>query len=210
MTFKELKYHWFSDLYRYEESMKVSMAKVFYRQFFFAGYHFMFWLRLCSYLKQKGKLCRPLYFLALVILQRYKYKYGIGISPSTKIGKGFYIGHFGGIVVNSNATIGENCVIMQGVTIGASNRGATKGVPTIGNNVYIGAGAKIIGNVRVGNYAAIGANAVVTKDVPDHAVVGGIPAKIISLEGSEGYISFPYPSEVLMKQAGLLPKTKEQ
>lgn len=204
MKYKDLKLQWFSDLYRYEESMHVSLIKVFYRQFFFPGFHYMFWVRLCAYLKQKGKLFRPLYFFSLLILQHYKFRYGISISPNTKIGKGFYIGHFGGIVVNSNAIIGENCVIMQGVTIGASNRGSTKGVPTIGNHVYMGAGAKIIGNVRIGNYSAIGANAVVTKDVPDYAVVGGIPAKVISLEGSTGYIGFPYPSDQLKKQVGLL------
>ncbi|WP_419872953.1 serine O-acetyltransferase [Candidatus Pristimantibacillus sp. PTI5] len=204
MNFKELKLHWLSDLFRYEESMSVNMKKVFYRQFMFAGYHYMFWLRLCQYLKPKSKIFFPMYAISMAMLQRYKYKYGISISPSTKIGKGFYIGHYGGIVVSSLATIGENCNIMQGVTIGASSRGKNIGVPTIGDFVYIGAGAMIIGNVKIGNHAAIGANSVVTKDVPDHGVVVGMPAKVISLEGSIGYIGNPFPPVTLRKQVGLI------
>lgn len=139
----------------------------------------------------------------MLMLQRYKYKYGISISPKTKIGGGFYIGHYGGIVINSQAEIGENCNIMQGVTIGASNRGKYKGVPTIGNHVYIGAGAKIIGAVNIGNYAAIGANSVVTHHIPDYGVAVGMPAKVINYSGSEGYIGNPFPPETLSKQAGL-------
>ncbi len=198
MSFRELKLYWYSDLYRYEESMEVNMKKVFYRQFMFAGFHYMFWFRLCRYLSMKNKLWFPLYGLSMIMLQRYKYKYGIYISTKTDIGKGFYIGHYGGIVVNSMAKIGNNCVIMQGVTIGMSNRGKYKGVPTIGNNVYMGAGAKIIGAVTIGNNAAIGANAVVTKDVPDNGVAVGMPAKVVSMEGSKGYIGFPFPLNELV------------
>lgn len=204
MKFKELKLHWLSDLFRYEETMSVNMKKVFYRQFMFAGYHYMFWLRTCQYLKSKNKVFFPLYAFSMVMLQRYKYKYGISISPNTTIGKGFYIGHYGGIVISSLAVIGENCNIMQGVTIGASSRGKNKGFPVIGDYVYMGAGSKIIGNVKVGSHAAIGANAVVTKDIPDYGVVVGIPAKIISLEGSDGYIGNPFPPETLKKQVGIV------
>src|SRR5690606_6957595 len=119
----------------------------------------MSWLRLCQYLLSKGKIMLSFYVLAAYRLQRLKYKYGISISPPTNIGKGFYIGHFGDIVINRNVVIGDNCSISQGVTLGANNRGAKKGVPTVGNNVYIGAGAKIIGNVTIGDYACIGASA---------------------------------------------------
>lgn len=79
--------------------------------------------------------------------------------------------------------------LSQQVTIGVVNRGKMKGYPTIGDNVYIGPGAKVIGNVHVGNNVAIGANCVVTKDVPDNAVVVGIPGQVISYEGSTGYIN---------------------
>jgi serine O-acetyltransferase len=107
----------------------------------------------------------------------------------TNIGYGFYIGHFGGIVVNGQSRIGNNVNISHGVTLGQANRGRNIGYPTVGDYVYIGPGAKIIGNVNIGNHAAIGANSVVTKDVPNNAVVAGVPATIISDQGSSGYVN---------------------
>lgn len=188
MNSKELKKYWYSDLFRYEENQIVNVRKLILRQYISPGYRYTFWLRLCKYFSHKGKLYSPFYLIAMIILQRYKYKYGIDISPKTKIGKGFYIGHFGGIVINSQAEIGINCNLSQGVTIGMSNRGKRKGVAIIGDNVYIGPGAKVVGAVRIGDNVAIGANCVVTKDVPDNAVVVGIPGKVISMDSSEGYI----------------------
>ncbi len=114
---------------------------------------------------------------------------GIDIPFSTEIGSGFYIGHFGGIIVNDKSVIGKNCNISQGVTLGQANRGKNKGYPTLGDNVYLGPGAKIVGAVKIGNNVAIGANCVVTKDVPDNSVVVGIPGKIISKEGAVGYVN---------------------
>ena len=73
--------------------------------------------------------------------------------------------------------------------MGQANRGKHKGCPVIGNEVYIGPGAKIVGNVTIGNNVAIGANAVVTSDIPNNACVGGVPAKIISMNGAEGYVN---------------------
>jgi len=87
------------------------------------------------------------------------------------IGEGFYIGHFGGIIISPLARIGINCNISQGVTIGISGNGDKRGVPTIGDNVYIGAGAIIIGKITIGNNVRIGANAVVHKDIPDNSTV---------------------------------------
>ncbi|TXK82511.1 serine O-acetyltransferase [Paenibacillus sp. N3.4] len=188
MSLKELKKYWYSDLFRYEETQHVNLKKLILRQYLSPGFRYSFWLRLCKYLSGKNKLWSPLYFLAMLILQRYKYKFGIDISPKTVIGSGFYIGHFGGIVVNSMAVIGKNCNLSQGVTIGMANRGKNKGVAVIGDNVYIGPGAKIVGAVKIGDNAAIGANCVVTKDVPEHAVVVGVPGKVISMSGSKGYI----------------------
>lgn len=203
MKFKTLILNWYSDLHRYEESMKVNLWKVFYRRYMIAGFHYMFWLRLCQYLLSKGKYMLPLYILAAYRLQRLKYKYGISISPPTNIGKGFYIGHFGDIVINKNVNIGDNCSISHGVTLGANNRGKRKGVPSIGNNVYIGAGAKIIGNVSIGDFACIGANALVVDDVPKYGVAVGNPANVISLGGSDGYIGFPFPVKTYMERLGL-------
>ena len=152
------------------------------------GLRFSFWMRFCSVLRGK-KVWIPLYTIALNRYNHYKFKFGIAIPFNTKIGKGFYIGHFGCIVVNPRTVIGKNVNISQGVTIGTSNRGDKAGVATIGDGVYIGPGAKIIGAIKVGNNVAIGANAVVTHDVPNNAVVVGVPARVISMKGAEGYVN---------------------
>ena len=124
----------------------------------------------------------PLYFL---LNQRIKWKFGIQIPKSAQIGEGFYIGHYGGITIASEAIIGKNVNISQLVTIGESGKGDNAGAPTIGNNTFIGAGAKIIGKIKVGNNVKIGANAVVYKDIPDNAIVVSYPGyKIISYDGN--------------------------
>ena len=103
---------------------------------------------------------------------------GISVPASAKIGKGFYIGHFGGIIVHSDALIGENCSIGPGVVIGTRGLGQL-GAPHIGNNVYIGVGAKVLGNIKIGHNVKIGANAVVIKDITDNTTVVGNPARSI-------------------------------
>lgn len=103
---------------------------------------------------------------------------GISVPFSAEIGEGFYIGHFGGIIISPSAKIGKNCTLGTGVVIGTRGLG-DKGVPVIGDNVFIGVGAKILGGIRVGNSVRIGANAVVIDDVPDNATVVGIPAKVV-------------------------------
>jgi len=183
-----------SDLYRY--TGRATPSVFLYSMIRHAGFKYSFWMRTCFYLRQHRFFRHSLFFLARVILEHYEYKYGISIPDQTSIGSGFYIGHFGGIVVNRMSIIGKNCNISQGVTLGQANRGTGKGYPTIGDNVYIGPGAKIVGKVSIGNNVAIGANCVVTKDVPDNAVVVGIPAKIISFQGSDGYVNkIDYSSE---------------
>lgn len=145
------------------------------------GYRFSFFLRICQYLKYRnGFLYLPFYML----LRHYKYKYGYEIHPSTDIAPGFYLGHFGGVVINQKARIGFNVNVSHGVTIGSSNRGPKCGYPIIGDNVWIGSGAKIVGRITVGNNVAIAPNAVVINDVPDYCCIGGIPARIISEKGA--------------------------
>jgi serine O-acetyltransferase len=115
---------------------------------------------------------------------------GIEIPFTAKIGKGLYIGHFGQIIISPQAILGECCNISQGVTIGQAGRGLQQYTPIIGNRVYIAPGAKIFGQLTVGNDVAIGANAVVTKDLPDNAVAVGVPAQIISFDSSRDFINF--------------------
>ncbi|WP_232507974.1 serine O-acetyltransferase [Desulfobacula toluolica] len=146
-------------------------------------------MRTCSYTKSNMYLKYFCYPVAKFLLNRLKYKLGISIPPETNIGSGFCIGHFGGITVHPKTTIGKNCNISQGVTLGKANRGKHKGYPVLGDNIYIGPGAKIFGDIKVGNNVAIGANCVVTKDVPDNSVVVGIPGRVISKKGSKGYVN---------------------
>jgi len=107
---------------------------------------------------------------------------------SAEIGSGISLPHPYCIVIHSDAQIGNNCLISQNVTIGVGGRGERSGVPKIGDRVFIAPGAKIFGSITIGNGVAIGANAVVTKSIPDNAVVGGVPAKIINYKGSQDFI----------------------
>jgi len=122
--------------------------------------------------------------------RRYSYKFGFQIPVGTSIGEGFFIGHHGTIVVNVKARIGKNCNIAHNVTIGQANRGRLEGYPTIGDHVWIGTGAVIVGNIHIGNNVLIAPNAYVNMDVPENSLVLGNPAKIISKENPcEGYIN---------------------
>ena len=120
-----------------------------------------------------------------------KYKYGFDISYRTSIGKGLYIGHFGGIVIHGDAVLGEHCNLSQGMTIGVLNRGKNTGVPTIGNRVFMGPNCVILGGISIGNDALIGANAVVAFDVADQAVVAAPLASVISHQGAASYVVLP-------------------
>jgi serine O-acetyltransferase len=168
----------------------------FLRKFLFSpGFNYCVWMRICGHLYSRPITRYTLFIPALLALKGRSFKYGIDIPYRTQIGSGFYIGHFGGIVVHPNVVIGNNCNISQGVTIGQTNRGALAGTPVIGDNIFIGPGAKIIGNIRIGNNVAVGANAVVTKNVPDNAVVAGVPARILSMQGSASYVEHTdYPA----------------
>jgi serine O-acetyltransferase len=187
MTFQQYLYLVFSDFFRMAGS--TSFTRLLRNVVFGEAFQLIFWMRTCKYMRRKPLLRYTLYPLALFLYNHYTYKFGIGIPFETEIGPGFFIGHFGCIFVHPDCCIGKNCNLSQGVSIGVSNRGEKKGCPTIGDNVYIGPGAKIFGAIHIGNHAAIGANCVVTKDVPDNAVVVGIPGKVISLQGSDEYIT---------------------
>ncbi|MDR3024429.1 serine acetyltransferase [Chryseobacterium sp.] len=114
-----------------------------------------------------------------IVLRHYQIKYGFQIYPETQIGEGFYLGHWGSLVINPKTVIGKNCNIAQGVTIGQQNRGKNEGSPIIGDEVWIGTNAVIVGAVTIGNNVLIVPNSYVNFDVPSNSVVIGNPAKII-------------------------------
>ena len=117
-------------------------------------------------------------------------KHGVELRPDTKIGKGLYLGHPYGITVNLGAQIGENCNLHKGVTIGQQNRGARKGSPVIGNRVWIGINATVVGNITVGDDVLIAPNSYVNCDIPSHSVVFGNPCVIKPRENAtEAYIN---------------------
>jgi serine O-acetyltransferase len=178
------------DLLRYGRVKKFGFG-VFFKYVFvevIPGIKFSIIFRLCQHYRYKNRLLFYFYYLWL---RRIKYRYGFDISYRTKIGKGLYIGHFGGIVIHGDTIIGENCTLSQGITIGILNRGSKVGIPTIGDRVFLGPSAVILGAISIGNDVLIGANAVVSFDVPDNSVVAAPPSQIISSKGSEGYIGNP-------------------
>ncbi len=187
---RSLRYTWAlirSDLYRYAGNRT---TRSFLRHFLFTpGFKYSTVMRLCGCLKKRGIARFILYPPLKLLLLRYRYKYGIAIPEYTRIGPGFFINRFGNIMVNGDAVIGANCNITHGSMLGQMNRGAYQGSPILGDGVFLAAGCKVIGKITIGHRAAVGANAVVTKPVPDDAVVGGIPAKILSMNGSNGYIN---------------------
>jgi serine O-acetyltransferase len=136
-------------------------------------------------------LIRHFFLIIYFILKRITEVFtNIQISSNTTIGKGIFIAHLGDIVISSGSKIGKYPSIHQGITIGGAGRGKKYGDPIVGDFVYLGAGAKLIGKIEVGNDVMIGANAVVTKSIPDNASVGGIPAEIINYKGSKDFIHF--------------------
>ncbi|MCZ8022780.1 MAG: DapH/DapD/GlmU-related protein [Cyclobacteriaceae bacterium] len=120
---------------------------------------------------------------------KLKVKYGFQIPYTTAIGYGLFLPHYGNIVVNSRAIIGNNCNISHGVTIGQTNRGKKSGVPKIGDRVWIGANSVIVGGITIGNDVMIAPLCFVNFDIPDNAVVVGNPSRIVSYKGSSGYIN---------------------
>jgi serine O-acetyltransferase len=135
------------------------------------------------------KILKKFLLIFAVLWQKYiEIITSISLPYSAKIGSGFYIGHFGNIIINASAVIGDNCNVSQGVTIGVSGRGNSRGVPVIGNNVYIGANTVVAGKIIVGDNAVLGANSFVNKDVEDGCTVIGVPAVKISDKNSEDYI----------------------
>ncbi|MDO5562225.1 MAG: serine O-acetyltransferase EpsC [Synergistaceae bacterium] len=119
-------------------------------------------------------------FLSLIV----RWWTGIEIHPGAEIGSGFFIDHGAGVVIGETAEIGDNVTLYQGVTLGGTGKDkGAKRHPTLGSNVFVGSGAKILGPIKVGDNTRIGANSVVLKDVPDNSTVTGMRARIVKMDG---------------------------
>lgn len=118
-------------------------------------------------------------FVAKIISQIARFLTAIEIHPACIIGKRLLIDHGSGVVIGETAIIGDDCTVFQGVTLGGRGNVKGKRHPTLKNGVFVGAGAKILGNIEIGNNARIGANAVVLVDIPNNATAVGIPARVI-------------------------------
>ena len=127
------------------------------------------------------------FFLARLLSQIYRFFTGIEIHPGATIGKGLFIDHGMGVVIGETAEIGDDVLIYHGVTLGGTGKDTGKRHPTVGNNVVIGCGAKVLGPINIGNNVKIGANSVVLKDVPDDSTTVGIPA-VNKIKGKEEII----------------------
>jgi serine O-acetyltransferase len=155
-------------------------------------------------------LLQPVYMVLNGLIQVL---WGIEIQQSAQIGSGLYIGHFGGITISGEAVIGKLANISQNVTIGVSGQGKKRGVPIIGDNVYIAPGARLFGKISIGNNVKIGANAVIHKNIPDDVLAVSYPGfKIISGKNERDLDSTKVESSVVLDDAFLqqLPKDEQQ
>ena len=126
-----------------------------------------------------------LFFLARLISQWSRRRTGIEIHPGAKIGKRLVIDHGMGVVIGETAEVGDDCLIYHGVTLGGTGKDQGKRHPTIGNNVMIATGAKVLGPFRVGDNVRIAANAVVLSEIPDNATAVGVPARVVKIAGEK-------------------------
>ncbi|WP_245841922.1 serine O-acetyltransferase [Sphingomonas lenta] len=164
---------------------------------FNAGFKYIALVRIVGFLKVNRITRYVLYPPAKLILLHYRHLYGMAIAEYADIGPGLFVTRFGGIYINGDCLLGANVNLSPLILFGQTNRGEVIGSPVIGNRVFIASGARVTGAITIGDDVAIGANAVVVKDAPPRAVLAGVPAKIISDRGSEGYINRQVPPEVI-------------
>jgi serine O-acetyltransferase len=145
----------------------------------YPGFHAIINHRIAHFLYQK-----KMYLIARLISHISRFLTGIEIHPGAKIGRGFFIDHGSGIVIGETTEIGDNVTLYQGVTLGGTGKQKGKRHPTIGNNVTISAGAKILGSFYIGNNVKIGGGSVVLKSVPDNCTVIGVPGRIVVRDGA--------------------------
>ncbi len=153
----------------------------------YPGLHALIYYRIAHCLYQMH-----LFFLARLLSQAARFFTGIEIHPGAKIGKRFFIDHGLGVVIGETAIVGDDVLLYQGTTLGGTGIVKGKRHPTVGNNVVIGAGAKVLGNITIGDNSYIGANAVVVKDVPANSTVVGVPGRITKQDGKKMDVSLDH------------------
>ena len=140
----------------------------------YSGFHAVLLYRVSHKLYESKK-----FFAARLVSQGARFLTGIEIHPGAKIGRGLFIDHGSGVVIGETAEIGDNCTLYQGVTLGGTGKHVGKRHPTLGNNVMVGSGAKVLGPFRIGDNSKIAANAVVLDEIPDNCTAVGIPARVV-------------------------------
>ena len=170
---REVKYD--VNAFRQRDPAATSDAEI---MLLYSGFHARLAHRLSHKLFENGHTLS-----ARAVSQGAKLLTGIEIHPGATIGRGLVIDHGSGVVIGETAEIGDNCTIYQGVTLGGTGKDVGKRHPTLGNNVLVGAGAKILGPVRIGDNVKVAAGAVVLTELPEHSTAVGIPAKVVRVGG---------------------------
>lgn len=142
--------------------------------FLYSGFHAVLYYRVANFFYR-----HHMKFIARWVSQTGRFFTGVEIHPGATIGKGLMIDHGMGVVIGETAIVGDNCTIYQGVTLGGTGKDTGKRHPTLGNNVMVGSGAKVLGPFKIGDNAKIAANAVVLKELPSDSTAVGIPAKVV-------------------------------
>lgn len=172
----------------------------------YSGFHAIFWHRINHFLHTNLKI--PL--LPRLMAQLVRWLTGIEIHPGATIGKGFFIDHGMGVVIGETTIIGENVIIYQGVTLGGTGKERGKRHPTIGDEVVVGAGAQVLGNITIGSGSRIGAGSVVITSVPDNCTVVGVPGEIVRRQGTHvstlDHGDLPDPVKELRERIGFLQR----
>ncbi len=157
----------------------------------YSGVHAVFNHRIAHFF-----FTHKMFFLARLTSQLSRFFTGIEIHPGAKIGRRLFIDHGSGVIIGETTEIGDDCTIFQGVTLGGTGKDHGKRHPTLGNNISVGSGAKILGPVNIGDNTKIAANAVVLNDVPPDCTVVGIPGEIVRIKGKR-IVNHRSPKELL-------------